>query len=257
MVEAKVDTPPLASKEVIKETPGEKKPKSPEEHLDLAKKNQEKLDVDHPRFKEIYAKFKDGERVLAEKEKDIDALREHTQRMERKLAELAEKKADKSLPAEPDAELDPAGHKVWLKMRQAEKEKEDEQREYDREIKLAIRLTSAQFDDYDEAIKIAEKEMVKKPELRKEVWMDPVQAPIRAYRLGKKILEERSKVDDAEKERQARLKNSEVLKDGGEHEEEEEIKLSDEQKRVVRNLYPDLPYKDAEKRYVNSMKRLE
>ena len=242
----------------VKEVPSEKKAKSPDEHLELAKKNQDKLDPEHPRFKEVYAKMKDHERALSEKEKDIDALREHTQAMERRLSEIADKKADKSLPAEPDAELDPVAHKAWMRVKKAEEEKLADQKEFDREVSLAIRIAASNHDDYDEVVKLAEKEMAKKPELRKEIWKDPVMAPARAYKLGKKLIEERSKVEDEEKERQARLKKGEVLKDGGEADsgDDEEIKLSEAQKRVVRNLYPDMAFKDAEARYIKSLKSL-
>ena len=61
-----------------------------------------------------------------------------------------------------------------------------------------------------------EKEMAKDPELRKKIWADPVMAPAKAYKLGRKIMDEKQKAVDAEKERQERLKSSEVLKDGGE-----------------------------------------
>ena len=236
--------------------PAEKKTKSPEEHLDLAKKNQEKLDAEHPRFKEVYAKMKDHERALSERDKDIEAMREHVQKMERQVAEIKEKKADKALPEEPDPIVDPEGYKAWNKLRRAEDEKKSAQREYERELHLAIGIVSSQHDDYDDVIKVAQKEMSKDAELRGKIWADPVMAPGRAYKLGKKIMDEKQKAADAEKDRKERLEKDELLKDGGEGGGEDEVKLTEAEKRVVRNLYPDMAFKDAEKRYIASKKSL-
>ena len=238
--------------------PADKKVPTKEEQMELARKNQDKIDGDNPRFKEVYKKSKDLERAMAEKEKDIDAMREHVLKMERKLSEVAEKQAERKLPPEPDKELDPEAHKAWVKVRDAEAETKREKREQEKEVQLAIRIVSAQYDDYEDVIKVAEKHMAKNQDDAKKVWADPVQAPARAYRLGKKLMEDKNKVSEQEKAEEAarlkRIKSGELLEDGGEGGGgDEEPELSPEQVRVIKNLYRDIPYAEAKKRYIANM----
>lgn len=241
------------------DAPADKKPLSKEEQVELSRKNQDKIDADNPRFKEVYKKSKDLERSLAEREKDMEAMREHVLKMERKLDEVSEKQSEKKLPPEPDKDIEPEAHKAWVKLRDAEAESKRERQEHQKEVQLAIRIVSAQYDDYEEVVKVAEKHMARNPEEAKKIWADPVQAPAKAYRLGKKLMDEQAKLkadeDDAEKKRQKRIKDGELLDDGGEGGggDEDEVQLTEEQNRVIRNLYRDIPFAEARKRYIKNM----
>ena len=231
-------------------------PAKDEKHLEKARESQDKIDGDNPRFKEVYGKMKAHERALEEKDKDIEALRDHTEQLASQLKKLQEGKEDRKPEPEPDKELEPEAHKKWLEIKELKKQKAADDKEIENHLKMQIEVQRELHEDYQDAVKLAERDMKKDKDLAKKIWGsdNPAKA---AYKHGKSILGEKQKVEDAEKERLERLKKGEVLRDGGEESDDgDEIKLNDSQKRVIRNLYPDIPYKEAEKKYISSMKEL-
>ena len=229
-------------------------PAKEEKHLEEARKSQDKIDADNPRFKEVYGKMKAHERALEEKDKDIEALRDHTEQLASQLKKLQEGKEDRKPEPEPDRELEPEAHKKWKEIQDLKKQKAADDKEIERHLHMQIEVQREIHEDYQDAVKLAECDMKKDKELAKKIWGsdNPAKA---AYKHGKAILGEKQKVETDEKERQERLKKGDVLRDGGEEgDDKDEVKLTDAQKRVIRNLYPDIPYAEASGRYIKSMK---
>lgn len=246
------DIPPKGAL-LEKEPPKDENKEAPaEKHYSQMDEKEKRAFKD--RFNEVLKQRDEQRKKAEEHEKELDAMRETVLKMERRLQEVAEKKADKQLPPEPDKDIDPEAHKAWVKLRDAEREKEREKKDMEKEVQLAIRIVSAQYDDYEDVVKLAEKHMAKHPEEAKKVWADPVQAPAKAYRLGKKLQEEANKVKDEEAARLKRIKAGETLEDGGDGSgDEDEVELSPEQERVIKRLYPDEDFATAKKRYIKNM----
>jgi hypothetical protein len=244
--------PEESKKEERKEEPPEKKEEAPP-----PKKEEKKGDFnpspDHPRFKEVYFKMKDHERELREREKDVEALRAHSEQLAAALQEIKESK--KAEEPEPDPVVDPEAYKAWHRHQIAKKDKEYQlQREKDRVASL-IEIESGLHEDYDKAVKIAEREMARDPALKKKVWgsANPARA---AYQLGRKSMDEAAQKEKDEQERQERLDAGDVHKDNPPPPKtpDPDEGLSAEEKRVIRNLFPQMEFKEAAKKYAEHKK---
>ena len=211
----------------------------------------------HPRFNEVYGKMKAYERKLAERDADFEQLREHNRAMAERLEQVERSKADKAEDPAPDPDVDPAAYRKWVDL-QREKDKEEDRkaRAIDRH-NLQVEMQRELHEDYDEVIKIAEREMQKDKEAHKKIWGSDNPAR-EGYKFGKKIKEQREKEEKEEAERLKTRSNMDVEKAGesGEAPAEEEVKLTDDQKRIIRNLWPELPYAEARKKYISQMKAM-
>jgi hypothetical protein len=227
-------------------------------------KEEVKADVDkkegpppgHPRFDEVYGKWKKVERTLAEKEKDIEALREHTFKLDEALRKIKEEREDVDIP-EPDPVVDPDAHKKWREFREHKVEQKFKDQSDKMRMANLIEIESGIHEDYDDVIKIADREMKRNSELSKTVWgsANPARA---AYKLGKKIMDEQAKSEKEEEEkskteeveRKKRIESSSVESGSPTPVKQDEPKITDDEKRVIRNLFPHIPYKEAEKKYL-------
>lgn len=240
-----------AEKEPQKEDPSLTKPK--DEAGDEDKKNQPAPGSE--RWNEVYRKSKTMERMLTEKEKDIEALREHNKALEARMTDLETKK---SLPEkEPDPEVDPIGYKKWRDHKDAEKEREFERTRAQDRLDNQIEIQKEIHEDYVETVKMAERLMDRDAALRKKVYGSD-NPPREAYKLGKKYMEDMEKVDIDEKE--IKKAKEQAKAEGGSSESGEspskEPELSDDQKRVARNLFPDIPFEEAKKKYKGQLKAM-
>lgn len=250
------DKPPLAPqpKDAPKEPPKDATP--PKE----APKDDKKDDgfnpgPDHPRFKEVYWKQKKAERELEEIRKDAEATRAHNAALAAKLEEIERRSTAKPDEPEPDIVADPDGYKAWARLKQQKLEKEYQERRNQDRIASLIEIEAGLHDDYPEAIKIAEREIALDPALKKKVW-DSSNPAREAYKIGRKKMDEASAKEKEEMERQERLDagRSEPPVDNPPPPKEDE--LTDEEKRVVRNLFRDMDPKEAMKKYKEQKKVL-
>jgi len=210
---------------------------------------------EHPRYKEVYWRMKKTERELEDRAKDVEALRAHSQQLAAKLEELAATK--KSDDPEPDPAADPEAYKAWHRLQLAKKEKEFSERSEKQRVATLIEIESGLHEDYDQAVKIAEREMNRDEALKKKVWAsaNPARA---AYQLGRKAMDEAAQKDKDELERQERLDAGEVHKDSPAPPKtpNAEEDLTEAEKRVVRNLFPNMDFKEAAKKYAAQKKSL-
>ena len=211
---------------------------------------------EHPRFKEVYWKAKKTERELEEMKKDAEAMRAHNAQLAAKMDEMERARSAKSDEPEPDIVADPEGYKAWARLRDSKREKEyQEKRDQDR-IATLIEIESGLHDDYPQAVAIAEREIALDPALKKKVWGSSNPAR-EAYKIGRAKMKESEDRDKEEVERQERL-------DAGKTEGSDnppppagkEEELSDEEKRVVRNLFRDMDPKEAMKKYKEQKKAM-
>jgi hypothetical protein len=206
--------------------------------------------ADHPRFKKVYGRMKGLEREIAEKDKDIEALRNHSRDIITRLEEIEKTKADRPTPKAPDPVADPDAYKAWV-----EADKLEQKKEFDKElartrVETLIEVEAGLHPDYDEMVKIAERDSEKDPELKKKIWnsRNPARA---AYQYAKSKAEEREKLDKDETERQQRIRNSGVERGGDPPPAASgSDKLGDDEVRVIKNLWPHLPFADAKKKYL-------
>lgn len=211
---------------------------------------------DHPRFKEVYYKMKRFQEEAEERQKDVEALRAHTERMAAALEEVKKTKAPEE--PEPDPAADPEAYKTWHRHQLAKKEKEfSERREKDRVASLIEIESGLHPDDYDKAIKIAEREMARDASIKKKVW-DSANPARAAYQVGRKYMDEAAQKEKDEKDRQERLESGDVHKDNPPPPKSpaENDELSSEEKRVIRNLFPEMEFKEAAKKYAEQKKLL-
>ncbi len=240
-------------KEDEKENEGDEKP-APKAN---AKDEDHEPPADHPRFNQVYGKMKAYERRLEERDKDFEIIREHNRAMEEEILRLKTNKADKPDDPEPDPDIDPAAYRKWMKL-QTEKNKEEDrkQREIDKHT-IQVDMQKELHEDYIDMVKLAERDMAKDKELQKKIWNSDNPAR-EAYRYGKSKHQEVVKAEAEEEERGKSREKMDVEKvgDSGAAGEEEEVKLSDDQKRIIRNLWPDLTFQEGKKKYVTQMKEM-
>jgi hypothetical protein len=242
---------------VAEATPAAKPAKAEEAKKDgskeeIAEQNRKAFDPgpEHPRFKEVYKKMK----RLEDDVKDIEVIRAHNQKLAAKLEEIEKSRAPKD-PEEPDPLTDPDGYKTWHKFQLAKKDKEIEERIAKERIQTQIEVQKELHSDYMDAVAVVEREMARDQELQKKIWNseNPAKA---AYQYGRKKIDETAKADKEEDDRQARLDQGEVAKPTPPAPKKEEQGLSEEQKRVARRLFNDIPGKEAEEKYLKQLKTM-
>lgn len=243
------------SEEREEEQRDEKPVPTEKERLEQARKAQEKISEDHPRFKDVYAKMKSYEAQLSERDKDLEAVREYNMKMAARLEELAKTKEDRKEAAAPDPAVDPDGYRKWHEHQLARKDKEYQE-------KLTMELRAVQVDtmqsihdDYDDMVKVAIRDMQRDPALEAKI-NNSRNAPKAAYEYGKKKMDELKTKEEKEKDRKEHLDQGAVERDSPAPPAKEEPTLSEAERRVVRNLFPEMSYKDAEKKYLAQKKAM-
>ncbi len=231
-------------------------PKKEEKDEKKEKEEEHEPPAEHPRFKEVYGKMKHFERVLSEKDKDIEALREHTFKLDEELRKAVKGRDDVSIP-EPDVVTDPEGHKKWREFTDARRDKDYQDKLNQQKMAMLIEVESGIHDDYEECVKMADREMKINKKTNDEIWSskNPARA---AYKLGRKLMDDIKKSEKDEQDRSDRVKAGEV--EGGGNPpppKKDEPTVSDEERRVIRNLFPGMPYKEAEKKYLEHRKVLK
>lgn len=213
---------------------------------------------DTPRWNEVYGKWKATERKLEERDKDVEAMREHNRALETRLSAVETNKADRPAEPEPDPAVDPDAYKKWHEMKRLQEKQEwDKQRAFDRH-ETQVEIQKELHEDYLDTIKLAERDMVKDPELKKKIWGSP-NPPKEAYQYGKKRakeMEEKSEEETAREKAKKQVETEPGGDGGGTSDEEPEEKLNDAEIRVVRNLFPDLKPEDARKKYIKQKKAM-
>lgn len=200
-----------------------------------------------PRWNEIYGKLKASERKLEERDKDVDAIREHNRMLEARLQTLETTKADRPPEPEPDPAVDPDAYKKWHEMKRIQdKQDMDKQRAIDKH-EMQVDLQKELHPDYLDVIKEAERDMARDPELKKKIWGSPNPAKA-AYKYGedrRKELEDKTR-DEESREKAKKQTETETTSDGsGAPDKDEESasgeKLSEAEVRVIRNLFGNDP----------------
>lgn len=219
---------------------------------EIAEQNRKAFDPgpEHPRFKEVYKKMK----RLEEDVKDIDVIRSHNQKLAAKLEELERSRAAKE-PDEPDPVADPEAHRAWVKYRDAKKDKEVQDLLLKERLAMQIDVQKELHSDYVDAVTIAERDAARDADLQKKIWNseNPAKA---AYHYGRKKMDEIAKADKEEEDRQTRLDQSEVAKPAHPAPKKEEAGLSEDQRRVARRLFNDMPAKEADEKYLKQLKAM-
>lgn len=213
---------------------------------------------DTPRWNEVYGKWKATERKLEEREKDFDAVREHNRTLEARLSAVEQHKADRPQEPEPDPAVDPEAYKKWHEMaRLKERQEWDKQRAIDRH-ETQVEMQKELHEDYLDMIKVAERDMIKDPELKKKIWGSP-NPPKEAYLYAKRRAKEMQDQSEEEQSREKAKKQVDAESSGeagAATEDEPEEKLSEAETRVVRNLFPDLKPEEARKKYIKQKKAM-
>jgi len=213
---------------------------------------------DTPRWNEVYGKWKDTARKLEEREKDVEAIREHNQALEARLNAVEKGKADRPQEPEPDPSVDPDGYKKWHEMKRlTEKQEWDKQRAIDRH-ETQVEMQKELHEDYVEMIKVAERDMVKDPELKNKIWGSgnpPKEAYLYAKRRAKEM-EEKSQEEQSREKAKKQVETETSGEAGAASEEEAEEKLTDAEVRIVKNLFPDIAPAEARKKYIKQKKAM-
>ncbi|HTG45206.1 MAG TPA: hypothetical protein VK633_11815 [Verrucomicrobiae bacterium] len=254
-VDVENEDPAIEEKEPPKPKAEEKKPE------ESPKEKEAKGDgpaPGSPRWNEVYGKFKATERKLEEREKDFEAMREHNQKLEARLNAVEKGKADRPQEPEPDPAVDPDAYKKWHEMKRlTEKQEWDKQRALDRH-ETQVEMQKELHEDYLDMIKVAEREMVKDPELKKKIWGSQ-NPPKAAYQYGKtraKEMEEKTEEETAREKAKKQTETESPGEGGAASEEEPEEKLTEAEARVVRNLFPDLKPQEAKEKYLKQKKAM-
>lgn len=208
-----------------------------------------------PRWREVYGNWKSAQRTMGEQQKDIETLREHNRKLAAAMDNLNRSKADKPADVPPDFSEDPDAAKKWYEFDREKREKQHKDEIQSLEIKTMINIESGIHSDYDAVIKLADKDMERDPDLQKKIWSSS-NPPRVAYLYGKGKLEEIKKMEEEERARGQNIDQTSVERGGYPEPSEPGNRLTDDEKRVIRNLFPDTPYKEAEKQYIAQKKYL-
>lgn len=249
-------TPPASEKNNEKPAQGNEAETTPSDNGEGEKGKAEEKSANEPppkneRWNQVYFRMKDAERRLSEKEKDIDAIRSHNKKLEESLEELKVQKADKSAEVPPDPAIDPDGYKQWHEFQIKRKDREFDIRVNQIRLESMIETQRDLHDDYDEMAQVAERDIDRNPELKDKIWKSANPAR-EAYKYAKGKMEQFKKEN---KEEEDRILN--VQKASGTEgntppaSTPKEPKLNDEEQRVVRRMWPELPFKDAAQKYIN------
>lgn len=210
-----------------------------------------------PRWNEVYNKMKHAQAKVDEQAKDIDALRSHSQKLSARLEEIADKKADKGPEPRPDPATDPEAYAKWVDLQYKLKEEKAEKERVVQRLEDKRDMAEAMFDDYNEVVKAAERDMERDPALKKTIWSQP-NPFIAAYKYADKKRKTMTQ-EDEEKERVRKENQDKGHVEGGgapEGEEEEAPELDEQEQRVIRNLWPELKPEEAKKKYLASRKKM-
>lgn len=237
-------------------------PQPPKKEEAAPKKKQEDPPKDSERWNQVYGRMKFYERENAEKEKDLEALRNHVSSQQRKLDELT-KQVSAPRPVEaPDPEQDPKGYQKWHELQLLDlNKKHQEEMELNRIEMLRQMEKSLHPDDYEQNAAIADRDVMRDPALKKRIYGSD--NPFReAYLYGKKMRADMQKAIDDEATRQKGIEQASpeaAPSAPPAPPEEDEVTLTEDEKRVVSQLYvrngPHLSQKDAEKRYLDQKKK--
>jgi len=165
---------------------------------EVAKKD-EKTPIDdpeHPRFKDIYAKMKNFERGLSEKDEAIISLKQHNETLQSAIDAISSKSLDE---ARPDPVSDPEAFAKWsvdVAKREISKgakgngaDKVDKSKDIPKPIEGDIRLSAqiaamdAVYEDYNEMIEGVKDDIEKDDVLRNRIWSSP-NPPREAYKYA-------------------------------------------------------------------------
>ena|SRR3990167_268137 len=161
---------------------------------------------DHPRFKDVYGKWKRTERAtedlkksLEERNVDLELLKQHNQRLEQSISAVQSKVDSRAeeKPA-PDPIENPTEYHEWWKT------KYESDRQRDRQTSYAVRIgeqIDAQRDiheDYESIVKPVMAEIEINPELKNRIWNSTNPAR-EAYKYGKEKMVK--KENNSERER--------------------------------------------------------
>uniref|UniRef100_A0A6M3XT95 Uncharacterized protein n=1 Tax=viral metagenome TaxID=1070528 RepID=A0A6M3XT95_9ZZZZ len=221
--EAVVETPVVKDAVPPEETPPEKTDEKPPEPP-----------PEHPRFKEIYGKMKTFERQLADKDADIEALREHNKKLDDSISGVKDKI---SIAERPDPLDNPKEYDKWMieqAVRAIEKKAKPEPvpqttGKPTEKILAQIEAMSDAHDDYDEMAALAEEDWKNDPVLKREIFSS-ANPPKTAYNYGKK------KAAGKKTERDKNIDKSYVEPGGDPPGKPTEGKPTPEQKRVAKAL---------------------
>ena len=126
---------------------------------------------DHPRFKEVYGKWKESERRSGEMQKDLDAVRTHSRTMMGRLEELETKKVDRPSMPMPSVSENPEAWEAWHKteMTTMKREFADQlQKTASASIVQAIKFSEPK---YESMASLAEEEISRGNEqLKNKIW---------------------------------------------------------------------------------------
>lgn len=254
-LEASEETPKPAPKEESPEKAPEAKAEKGKEEGKKGKDGEFAPDPEHPRYKEVYWRMKKAEREAEERGKDLEAVRAHQAKLDAALADLDKRTQAKDDIPEPDIITDPEGYKAWIKLKDAKKERDFEQKRAADRLKLLIDIEEGLHDDYSKVVALAERDMERDPALKKKVW-DSTNPAREAYKLGRKLMDEIAAKDKEEVERQTDLARTSLESDSPAPDKPAEEVLTDDEKRVVRNLFRNVPYDEAVKKYKAQKKAL-
>lgn len=141
---------------------------------------------DHPRFKEIYGKMKEYERGIAEKDKDILAIKEHNKALQEALDKIEDRDIE---TARPDPVEKPEEFVKWIEAK-VKRDYEKEQRAKaatpvtnDPKLNMQIIAASTIYADYNDMVKEVQSDIDNDPILRNQIWGSP-NPPIAAYKYG-------------------------------------------------------------------------
>ncbi len=171
----------------------------PDDDALLAGDDQHEPPSDHPRFKEIYGKMKEGDRKVEQLETQItedremhNAIIEHNKALQETMNSVLGKVTEST---EPDPQADPEAYKIWAKEKAEQEVKQTQPLDAQRKLtpqqesvkhKLALQESAmdALNDDYAEMAGIAKQDMMKDVVLRNEIFSssNPAKA---AYKHGK------------------------------------------------------------------------
>jgi len=209
----------------------------------------DKLTPEHPRFQEVYGKMKGFERNLADKETDIELLRQHNKKLADSL-ENVRQRVDKSQEGpKPDPVEQPQEYAAYMELQFDKMKKEEEARRVQDRFNIQVDTQKELHDDYESVVKIAMRDIELDKALRDKIWGsdNPARA---AYKYGKDKMKESEKEsgnngklesdskdkEKAEKERLAAIEQGKVEGGGNPPVKSKDVKLTDEEKRVARAL---------------------
>ncbi|TAL13922.1 hypothetical protein EPN95_04515 [Patescibacteria group bacterium] len=222
----------------------------------------EKITPDHPRFQEVYGKWKSTERTaeqlkksLEEKDLDIQLLKQHNQRLETRFSSVEDKMNAKAEEPAPDPIEDPKGYHAWWEKKYDTDRKQVQQAAYAARIGEQIEAQRDLHEDYEAVVKPIIAEMETNQELKNKIWLSANPAR-EAYKYGKGKMEKQTKENETsetekEKERSRAIEQGLVEGAGAPPAKKAETKLTQDQARVARLLGV------SEEKYLKQLQALE